>query len=235
MASFEKEKGRVVLLMQRLGLTPDEYRDPSAGGVGETGADVVVAVGERRIGIQVTDLDTGERTGKARAAETKLAQDAAKRESTYSTSAQNDPQKIMAAIVRSVTRKARMSFAGFDEFWLLMCAGVPEWGAIVATSVMTPWLTTDSLDAATLQSLAASKYTRAFIHAVLGVEEKALYQWDRGAGWSKSTIELPPAERAPDFWVYKNDLDLLNDPEGWCEREVKRVLAELRQTGETPP
>jgi hypothetical protein len=35
----------------------------------------VIAVGDRRIGIQVTDLDTGEPAGKARAAETKLAQD----------------------------------------------------------------------------------------------------------------------------------------------------------------
>ncbi len=126
-----------------------------------------------------------------------------------------------------------MSFAGFDEFWLLMCAGVPEWGAIGATSIMTPWLSTDALDAATLQSLAASKYTRAFIHAVFGVEEKALYQWHRSAGWSKSTIELPPAERAPDFWEYRNAPDLLSDPLGWRDREIKRVLAELRSANGT--
>jgi hypothetical protein len=65
-----------------------------------------------------------------------------------------------------------------------MCAGVLECGAIGATSVITSWLPTDALDAATLQSLAASKYSRAFIHAILGVEEKALYQWHQGAGWS---------------------------------------------------
>jgi hypothetical protein len=233
MASFDKEKGRVVLLMQRLGMSPDEYRDPNTTRGGETGADVIALVDGHRIGIQVTDLDTGETAGTARAAEAKLARDAAARGSTYGTWAQNDAGKLMAAIVRSLTRKARMSFAGFDEFWLLMCAGVPEWGAIGATTVMTPWLTTDSLDAATLQILAGSKYTRAFVHAVLGVEEKALYQWHQGAGWSKSTIELPPAERAPDFWEYKNDPDLLNDPEGWCKREVKRVLAELRGTDGT--
>jgi hypothetical protein len=227
-ASFEKEKGRVMLLMQRLGLTPAEYRDPSARGAGETGADVVVDIAGRRIGIQVTDLDTGEVAGTARSAETKRALEAVARGSTYNTWAQNDPGKIMDAIVRSLTRKARMSFAGFDEFWLLICAGVPEWGAIGATSVMTPWLTTDALDAATLQILAASKYSRAFIHAVLGVEEKALYQWHRGASWSKSTLELPPEQRAPDFWDYKNDPDLVNDPIGWRERKIKRVLAELR-------
>jgi hypothetical protein len=125
-----------------------------------------------------------------------------------------------------------MSFAGFDEFWLSMCAGVPEWGAIGATSVMTHWLTTDALNAATLQSLAASKYTRSFTHTILGVDEKALYRWHQGAGWSKSTVELPSAEGAPDFWDYKNDPDLLKNPEGWRDREIKRVLAELRQAGD---
>ena len=85
-----------------------------------------------------------------------------------------------------------MSFAGFDEFWLLLCCGVPEFGAIAATFVMTPWLDTGSLDNATLDKLARSKYSRAFIHAILGAEEKALYQWERGGGWSKSTLLVPP-------------------------------------------
>jgi hypothetical protein len=228
-ASFEREKGRVVLLMERLGIAPGEYVD--ANTTGETCADVIAVVDGQRVGIQVTDIDTGEVPGLARAVETKLKRDADARGSTYGTWAQNDHEKIMAAIVRSVTRKARMSSAGFDQFWLLMCAGVPE--AIGATFIMTSWLTTDTLDTATLESLAASKYSQAFIHAVLRVEEKALYEWRRGAGWSKSTIELPAAQRAPDFWEYKNDPDLLNDPIGWQEREIKRVLAELRGTGGT--
>jgi hypothetical protein len=79
-------------------------------------------------------------------------------------------------------------------------------------------------------SLEKSKYTQAFIHVVCGVEEQALYEWQRGATWSKSTIALPPAQRGPDFWEYKDDPELLRDPEGWCEREVKRVLTELRGT-----
>jgi hypothetical protein len=229
-ASFGKERDRVTLLMERLGVIPDEYLDPNTTRAGETGADVIAIIDGRRIDIQVTDLDTGEASGTARAGETKLARDAAKGGSTYGTWAQNDPGKLVAAIARSLTRKARMSFAGSQEVWLLVCAGVPEWGAIGATSVMTPWLTTDTLDAATLQSLAASKYSRAFIHVILGVEEKALYRWDRGAGWSKSTVSLPPAERGQGFWEYKNAPDLLSDPLGWRDREIKRVLAELRGT-----
>jgi len=131
-------------------------------------------------------------TDQARKAETRLARDAASRGSTYGTFAQNDPGKVVVAIERNISRKARMSFAGFDEFWLLLCCGVPEFGAIAATFVMTPWLDTGSLDNATLDKLARSKYSRAFIHAILGAEEKALYQWERGGGWSKSTLLVPP-------------------------------------------
>jgi hypothetical protein len=35
-------------------------------------------------------------------------------------------------------------------------------------------------------------------------------------------------EQGPDFWQWKNDPELLSDPEGWRKREVERVLAELR-------
>src|SRR5271155_477003 len=100
MASFEKEKGQVVLLMQRLGMGPDEYRDPNTTRAGETGADVIAIIDGHRIGIQVTDLDTGETVGTARAAEAKLARDAAARGSTYGAWAQNDAGRLMAAIVR---------------------------------------------------------------------------------------------------------------------------------------
>ncbi len=67
MASFEREKGSVALLMQWLGLSPDEYRDPNATGAGATGGDVAAFISGRRIGIQVTELDTGETPGVARA------------------------------------------------------------------------------------------------------------------------------------------------------------------------
>jgi hypothetical protein len=228
-SKFEMEMYRVKLLMQRLGLTVNEYEAPnSKASGGESGADVVVVCDGCGIGIQVTDLDTGEELGQARKAETRLARDAASRGSTYGTFAENGPGKVVAAIERNISRKARMSFAGFDEFWLLLCCGVPEFGAIAATFVMTPWLDTGSLDNATLDKLARSKYSRAFIHAILGAEEKALYQWERGGGWSKSTLPVPPEEQGPDFWQWKNDPELLSDPEGWRKREVERVLAELR-------
>jgi hypothetical protein len=231
MTKFETEKARAVLLMQRLGLTPDtDYENPNAGGRQESGADVVTVIGGRRIGIQVTDIDTGEQQGHAQAAERRLAKDAAAQETTYGTWAQNDASKLIASVVRTISRKARLSFSGFDEFWLLMCAGVPEFGAVGSTFIMTPFLDATALDLASQNILEASKYNRVFLYAVLGVEEKTLYSWERGAQWSKSTVELPLAERGPNFWDYKDAPELLADPDAWGEREAKRVLAELRGT-----
>lgn len=192
-SKFEKEKYCVAPLMRRIGRTVDEYENPNdkTRSGDQSGADVVAVCGGRRIGVQVTDLDTGEEVGQARRAETRLKRDAASRDSTYLAWGQNDPGKVVAAIERSITRKARMSFAGFDEFWLLLCCGVTERGAIASTFVMTPWLDPAEIDRVTLDKLSGSKYSRVFIHAIFGVEEKALYQWERGGCWSKSTVPAP--------------------------------------------
>jgi len=229
-SKFEQEKARVELLMQRVGLVAMEYRDPQASGHArdETGADVIAVIGGCRVGIQVTDLDTGNIPGEARAAEVKLAQDAESRGGTYATWAQNQPDQVLAALARIIARKSRMSFAGFDQFWLLVCCGTPQLGAIASTFLITPWLDTGKLDKITAESLAKCKYTRVFIHAILGVEEQALYHWQRGGAWSKSTLAEPPEDRGPSFWDYRSDADLLRDPDGWCDREIARCFAERR-------
>jgi hypothetical protein len=232
MASFETELTRVRWLMKRLNMTADEFSDPNNTRAGESGADVIVTIGGRRIGVQVTDLDTGDKSGAARATEARLAKVAAAGNSTYGVWAQNDTGRVLAAIERSVTRKTRMSFAGFDEFWLLICAGVPSVGAVASTFVMTPCLPTEELRARTGTALEHSNYTRTFLHAILGVEEQALYEWERGKGWSKSVLPRPAIAQGPSLWEYKDDPELLKDPKGWCDREVERVLAEMREAEE---
>jgi hypothetical protein len=66
---FAREKGLVELLMRRRGLSVDQYIDPQQEANDETGADVIAVIEGRRIGIQVTELDNGEKPGRARAAE----------------------------------------------------------------------------------------------------------------------------------------------------------------------
>ena len=215
--------------MQRLERAVDEYQDPNdrIRSGDQSGADVVALCGGYRIGIQVTDLDTGEELGQARKNESRLVRDTERPGGTYFAWGQNDPGKVVAAIERSMTRKGRMSFAGFDEFWLLLCCGVPE--ATASTVVMTPWLDPAELDRATLDKLSGSKYSRAFIYAITGVEKEALYQWKRGDQWSESTLPVRHGEECPEFWHYKNaenEPELHSDPLRWQEREVERFLAE---------
>jgi hypothetical protein len=226
---FDIEKAKVALMMKRLGQRIEAYEDPNTarGAAGESGADVIAISNGCRIGVQVTDLDTGAQPGKARAAESKLARDAQTQASAYFMWGQSDPPKLVDAIARSVGRKARMSFAGFDEFWLLICCGVPTLGAIVSTFAMTPWIEMGALDLSTLPKLESSKYTRAYIHAILGAEEEALYEWRRGKDWSKSTGSLPREQQGPSFSEEIKDPELLfRDPGEWFERQVERAIDE---------
>ncbi|MGA2999242.1 hypothetical protein [Bradyrhizobium sp.] len=83
--------------------------------------------------------------------------------------------------------------------WLLISCGVPELGSVASTLVMTPWLTTADLDSATLNDLEKSKYDRAFIQSILGVEA-ALYSWEAGQRWQKSVMPIPVEGTGPSFW-----------------------------------
>jgi len=62
---FEREMFLVDLLMRRLGLSAERYIDPKNAS-DETGADVLAVVGGRQIGIQVTEVDTGDEPGRSR-------------------------------------------------------------------------------------------------------------------------------------------------------------------------
>jgi hypothetical protein len=70
-AHFKREKHLVELLMQRLGQPAHDYRDPNLDAGRETGADVLMVSNGRRIGIQVTEMDTGHVQSRARAEEKK--------------------------------------------------------------------------------------------------------------------------------------------------------------------
>jgi hypothetical protein len=201
-AHFEREKHLVELLMQRLGQPAHDYRDPNLDAGRETGADVLMVSNGRRIGIQVTEMDTGHVQGRARAEEKKAWRDSGL--ATYGAWAQNDPDKLLASVQRAVRRKVeiaeRHSFDGFDAVWLLASGGLPEMGAVASTLIMSPWLNAAALDVVTFDCLARSKkYERAYLHCILGVE-RALYSWRRGGRWTKEVQQEPHWMRGPSFW-----------------------------------
>jgi hypothetical protein len=197
---FVREKHLVELLLKRLGFAASGYLDPNDASGVETGVDVIAIIAQKRIGIQVTELDTGSKAGQARADEKKLAAGAGANGGVYGAWAQNNSLELTKVITRSISRKAaHTTGAEFDKVWLLISCGVPDLGSVASTFVMTPWLTTADLDNATLTDLSKSKYNRAFVHSILGVEG-ALYSWEAGRRWQKSVQPIPADERGPSFW-----------------------------------
>src|SRR5262249_53781412 len=141
MASFGREKTLVGHLLDRYRLRlQGEATNPNVVGQ-ETGIDVALRlVDGRRIGIQVTEIDPWAVPGSSRAQEKAIAKMAPAK--PYGMWGQNDPSVVLDAIAKIIKRKVEIaaghSFDGFDEVWLLICAGVPEYGATVSTFVMTP-------------------------------------------------------------------------------------------------
>ena len=196
---FEREKHLVELFVRRQGWGPFEYYDPNAQAGRQTGADVLIVFGGRRIGIQVTEIDTGERRGRTRAKEMKDWRDS--NLSTYGTSAQSDTNKLLARITRDILGKVRKAenytLDEFDGVWLLASASIPEMGSLASTLVMSLGLHASALDAATLDHLSRSKYERAYLHCIVDVEH-ALYTWQKGGRSEKQIQQEPP--QGPSFW-----------------------------------
>jgi hypothetical protein len=171
-AQFDRDRYSAELLMQRLGRPVHYYHNPNAGAGRETGADVLVVDAGRRIGIQVTETDTDHVPGRQRTKEKKICRDSGP--AGYAVLEPFDRDTQLASIQRAIAGKVEIAerhwFEEFDDVWLLVSAGVPEMGAIASTLVMSPLFDASALDAVTLDCLARSKYDRAYLHCILGVE-----------------------------------------------------------------
>lgn len=237
-AKFPKECGLVCHLMGRLDIAVTEYIDPNECG-SETGVDVIASTNDKKIGIQVTDLDTGSTPGIMRSQEVRFANQLNREgHESYGFWAQNDSDALVAAITRAIERKvdiaAKHDFKYLDEVWLLVACGVPMPVGTVSTMLMTPWIPPEALNSATETILTNSKYDRIFVFAIMGVEEKALYQWDVDNGWRKDALIPDPRTMGPSVFDVLKDPDWLNNPDERCEREVRQVLREFQgETGET--
>jgi hypothetical protein len=234
MASFEREQALVRHLLDRLALGDATTDNPNAAGE-ETGVDVAVRIADGRIvGVQVTEVDPYALPGSARAQEKAVAQTAPGK--PYGMWGQNDPAVVLYAIARAITRKvgiaAKHSFDGYNEVWLLLCAGIPEHGAAVSTFVMTPWLSAEDLNSATDSLLQGSRYDRCFLLPILGAEQ-AFYPWSKSSRWEKR-VKLDDIRDVPRA-AYVDSLMKAAEAGDWrevdrlCDEECREVLTEMRQ------
>ena len=190
---FAREKDLVERLVQRLGLAAEGYEDPNASGL-ETGADLTVLLVGRRIGVQVTILDTGAAPGKAIAAEKAQARETLKfRGGVY-----GDEPKRTNECHRSGNRekggnrrhRLRRGLAArllwHPRTWsrrLNLCGDeLADWRLTVATS----------------RALLQSSYDHAFFHPITALED-ALYEWTPAKQWQKH-VGARPAPEGASFW-----------------------------------
>ncbi len=235
MASFEMEKSLVGHLLERLSLNGASMSNPNTYNL-ETGMDVLIhAADSRTIGVQVTEIDPYTQAGIARAEEKKAA--GTDNGKIYSGWAQNDYQVMLSSLSRNISRKVAIavghSFESVDEVWLLVCAGVPQHGAVISTMVITQWLSAADLNQATHAVLQQSKYDRSFFLTVLGTEQ-VFYSWEKDCGWKKSA-KLEEITEAP-HEKYVNSLHRaaaagdLQEVDRLCDEECKKVLNEMRKS-----
>jgi hypothetical protein len=230
-AKYERERALVELLMHRRGLVAESFIDPNQEAGDETGADVIAIVGGRRIGVQVTELDTGDIPGRARVSEKASWSEAQELgQGTYAGWAQNDLSKLVSAIARAIASKIQQ-IVGCHEAWLLVSASLPEPGALVSTFVVTQWLPTKALDAATINHLAKCEYTHAFLHTIVGIED-ALYWWQAGGNWQKQTGQEQVRDHATGFFALRDNpselQEWMTDLEGKTDEEVEKVRCEFQ-------
>jgi hypothetical protein len=183
-AKFARELYCAQQLATHLGLPVDlDWRDPLVEKGYETGADVFVQIGSRRIGIQVSEYDGGEgqpsaKPGQMRAAEARLIAEAGP-DGVYGGWGSPKFNEAFTARVEAKVEKCKLySFAEYDEIWLLIAANVP--GAGLSTFVPYFHIGPDRLDLCTRRILSSSSYKRAFLDIIM---RDTLFGWDRENSW----------------------------------------------------
>jgi len=244
---YKQEKRYVETLMTRLGITVTVYDDPRRIFGRETGADVMVLTeAGKRIGVQLTTLDTGTRRGQSRGCETRMVRDARDRGlESPGMFVQNSQNLLMTRLKDVFGEKVKISlrhdFKEFNASWLLVVSGIPEEGAVGSTFLVTTWLTSSVLDSLTLTDLERSNYDRAFLCPIHGLEE-AFYSWEKGGGWQKTEF---PSSRNPKYtcadelrgvdWIIPILSDgclgiseILDRVDKAADEEAKKVISERR-------
>jgi hypothetical protein len=180
---FERERYCVEQLAHLMRLPVIGYSNPLADYAREIGVDVIAVVGERRIGFQVTEYDGGEgnsRTkGRMRAAEMKQVREAPKTGGVYTGWGSPHVEQALPARIKAKVRTSKNhNFTECDEVWLLVSASIPGVGN--STFIPHDHINSDLLNRWTADTLAISKYGKAFLHVIW---YDALFEWDRLSGW----------------------------------------------------
>ena len=222
---FDIERALVVRLLDAIGVLDVATSDPKKTYGRETGADVEVRLGSRKIGVQVTEYhgDAGIRGSRVRARE---ESDAARNIIRAYAVPVDAGGPLTAAVNKKVAKAHQYTFTEFHEVWLLIAAFFPKLGAAAATSAFPIFISAEKLERWLGETLRASKYDHAFLHIHLW---PTVYEWSRDGIWQavREAEKLTPTGGELWFERFLRDPEILDDPDGWALREAAKVLEEL--------
>jgi hypothetical protein len=124
------------------------------------------------------------------------------------------PDSTLADIV---AKKGAKTYRASDDLWLII-----QCSHRISETVLP--LGIDTLNAISMQS---GPFSKIYLLAMAGV-----FQWDQLTGWTAIRLDkraeatFSTFDQMKDYFI---NPELLADPHGWCEREVKKVLQEIRE------
>jgi hypothetical protein len=183
---FDKERDIVDRFLQLLGYSNYSLHDPNLGVKVDTRADVLVEVGGRRIGVQVTEFHADEGAIAARQGSQLRSQESKKAAQGLPAAMFVNPNP-MPGLVHRISEKSvkQWSSMAFNDTILLIAASVPQLGGTASTFVWAARLNEDELNAQLSPILEGSKYSAAYLFNMIDKSGPAVYKWCRQTGWKK--------------------------------------------------
>ena len=146
--------------------------------------DINVVIGNRNIGIEVTEFHA-DRGGERKPGEQTLRQtgeeSARNSLSPYTMAIPVSPyQGLEASIDDKIDKAERYDLSRVDELWLLISAQCPLLGALPATFILNMAIDGTELDRLFHEKLLASCFNRVCLHLIY---DHVVWDWDRSSKW----------------------------------------------------
>ena len=130
---------------------------------------------------EVTEVHPDEVPGHGSDARAEEEQRARRNPQEMATTWGRDPLPAIKHRVAEKAKKAGGYAIGANEsLSLLLVAALPKVGAVAATFIFPPFVPAERLNEELHESLAGSRFERAYLHSIVG---GALAAWNRSSGW----------------------------------------------------
>lgn len=147
--------------------------------------DINVAIGNRNIGIEVTEFhaDRGSERKPGEQTLRQAGEESARKNpgQPYTMAIPTSPyQGLEASIVDKIDKAARYDLSRVDQLWLLISAQCPSLGALPATFIINMAIDGTELDRLFHEKLLASRFNRVCLHLI---SDHVVWDWGRSSKW----------------------------------------------------